>query len=100
MLGLDFGRQVIEVRGSSSFVLVLAMTDSPNAFEGLFMFAAVDTEQLAASGIWLSDKPLHSKLNGRMTAKAVVQTIPNSMKCGGLTEAWRIAWMAYEHNVQ
>jgi L-alanine-DL-glutamate epimerase-like enolase superfamily enzyme len=21
-------------------------------------------------------------------------------KCGGLTEAWRIAWMAYEHNVQ
>lgn len=21
-------------------------------------------------------------------------------KCGGLTEAWRIAWMAHEHNVQ
>src|SRR4051812_15628910 len=30
----------------------------------------------------------------------VVQTLPNSTKVGGLTEAWRIAWMAYEHNVQ
>jgi L-alanine-DL-glutamate epimerase-like enolase superfamily enzyme len=30
----------------------------------------------------------------------VVQTLPNSTKCGGLTEALRIAWMAYEHNVQ
>ena len=25
---------------------------------------------------------------------------PDATKCGGLTEAWRIAWMAYEHNVQ
>ena len=24
---------------------------------------------------------------------------PDCTKCGGLTEAWRIAWMAYEHNV-
>ncbi|MFO0881368.1 MAG: mandelate racemase/muconate lactonizing enzyme family protein [Gemmataceae bacterium] len=25
---------------------------------------------------------------------------PDSTKCGGLTEAWRIAWMAYDHNIQ
>jgi len=25
---------------------------------------------------------------------------PDCTKCGGLTEAWRIAWSAYEHNVQ
>jgi L-alanine-DL-glutamate epimerase-like enolase superfamily enzyme len=25
---------------------------------------------------------------------------PDATKCGGLTEAWRIGWMAYEHNVQ
>ncbi|MFO0928020.1 MAG: mandelate racemase/muconate lactonizing enzyme family protein [Gemmataceae bacterium] len=25
---------------------------------------------------------------------------PDATKCGGLTEAWRIAWMAYEHNIQ
>ena len=25
---------------------------------------------------------------------------PDATKCGGLTEAWRIAWMAYEHGVQ
>jgi L-alanine-DL-glutamate epimerase-like enolase superfamily enzyme len=24
---------------------------------------------------------------------------PDSTKCGGLTEAWRIAWMAYDHNI-
>jgi D-galactarolactone cycloisomerase len=24
---------------------------------------------------------------------------PDCTKCGGLTEAWRVAWMAYEHNV-
>src|SRR5438105_8820804 len=24
---------------------------------------------------------------------------PDCTKCGGITEAWRIAWMAYEHNV-
>lgn len=24
---------------------------------------------------------------------------PDCTKCGGLTEAWRIGWMAYEHNV-
>jgi L-alanine-DL-glutamate epimerase-like enolase superfamily enzyme len=30
----------------------------------------------------------------------VVQTLPNSTKCGGLTEAWRIAWKAYEHDIQ
>jgi L-alanine-DL-glutamate epimerase-like enolase superfamily enzyme len=24
---------------------------------------------------------------------------PDCTKCGGLTEAWRIAWMAYDHNV-
>jgi L-alanine-DL-glutamate epimerase-like enolase superfamily enzyme len=25
---------------------------------------------------------------------------PDATKCGGLTEAWRIAWMAYDHNIQ
>jgi L-alanine-DL-glutamate epimerase-like enolase superfamily enzyme len=25
---------------------------------------------------------------------------PDCTKCGGLTEAWRVAWMAYEHNIQ
>jgi L-alanine-DL-glutamate epimerase-like enolase superfamily enzyme len=25
---------------------------------------------------------------------------PDCTKCGGLTEAWRIAWMAYDHNIQ
>ncbi|MBY0232345.1 MAG: mandelate racemase/muconate lactonizing enzyme family protein [Gemmataceae bacterium] len=25
---------------------------------------------------------------------------PDCTKCGGLTEAWRIAWMAYENNIQ
>lgn len=25
---------------------------------------------------------------------------PDTTKCGGLTEAWRIGWMAYEHNIQ
>jgi L-alanine-DL-glutamate epimerase-like enolase superfamily enzyme len=25
---------------------------------------------------------------------------PDATKCGGLTEAWRIAWMAYEHNIR
>jgi D-galactarolactone cycloisomerase len=25
---------------------------------------------------------------------------PDCTKCGGLTEAWRIGWQAYEHNVQ
>lgn len=25
---------------------------------------------------------------------------PDATKCGGLTEAWRVAWMAYEHNIQ
>jgi L-alanine-DL-glutamate epimerase-like enolase superfamily enzyme len=24
---------------------------------------------------------------------------PDATKCGGLTEAWRIGWMAYEHNI-
>src|SRR5438128_5650838 len=24
---------------------------------------------------------------------------PDCTKCGGITEAWRIAWMAYEHNI-
>src|SRR5205085_7314375 len=24
---------------------------------------------------------------------------PDCTKCGGLSEAWRIAWMAYEHNI-
>jgi L-alanine-DL-glutamate epimerase-like enolase superfamily enzyme len=24
---------------------------------------------------------------------------PDATKCGGLTESWRIAWMAYDHNV-
>jgi D-galactarolactone cycloisomerase len=35
-----------------------------------------------------------------MMAAAVVQTPPNITKSGGLTEAWRIAWIAYEHNIQ
>ena len=25
---------------------------------------------------------------------------PDCTKCGGLTEAWRIGWMAYEHNIR
>jgi D-galactarolactone cycloisomerase len=25
---------------------------------------------------------------------------PDCTKCGGITEAWRIAWMAYDHNIQ
>jgi L-alanine-DL-glutamate epimerase-like enolase superfamily enzyme len=58
------------------------------------------TARQAVNGIWLADKPLHCRLNGSMTARTVVQTLPNSTKCGGLTEAWRIAWMAYEHNIQ
>ncbi len=32
--------------------------------------------------------------------KAVDIVQPDCTKCGGLTEAWRIAWAAYEHNVQ
>jgi D-galactarolactone cycloisomerase len=24
---------------------------------------------------------------------------PDATKCGGLTEAWRVGWMAYEHNI-
>ena len=31
--------------------------------------------------------------------KCVDVVQPDCTKCGGLTEAWRIAWMAYEHNV-
>jgi L-alanine-DL-glutamate epimerase-like enolase superfamily enzyme len=34
----------------------------------------------------------------RQNAVDIVQ--PDCTKCGGLTEAWRIAWAAYEHNVQ
>src|SRR5437879_3697889 len=48
----------------------------------------------------LIDKPLQCKLKGGVTALEVGQTLPDSTKCGGLTEAWRIAWMAYEHNIQ
>ena len=29
-----------------------------------------------------------------------VQTLPNSTNCDGVTEACRIAWMAYEHGAQ
>jgi D-galactarolactone cycloisomerase len=29
----------------------------------------------------------------------LVQTLPDCTKCGGLTEALRIGWMAYEHNI-
>jgi L-alanine-DL-glutamate epimerase-like enolase superfamily enzyme len=25
---------------------------------------------------------------------------PDATKCGGLTEAWRVAWMAHEHNIR
>lgn len=32
--------------------------------------------------------------------RAVDIVQPDCTKCGGLTEAWRIAWAAYEHNVQ
>src|SRR6266446_6427593 len=31
--------------------------------------------------------------------RAVDVIQPDCTKCGGITEAWRIAWMAYEHNV-
>ena len=24
---------------------------------------------------------------------------PDATKCGGLTEAWRVGWLAYEHNI-
>ncbi len=46
------------------------------------------------------NNPSHCKLKGGMTAAAVVQTLPNITKCGGLTEAWLIAWMANEHNIR
>jgi len=42
----------------------------------------------------------HCQLPGGVTARPVVQTLPDCTKCSGLTEAWRIAWMAYEHNIQ
>jgi L-alanine-DL-glutamate epimerase-like enolase superfamily enzyme len=32
--------------------------------------------------------------------RAVDVIQPDCTKCGGLTEAWRIGWMAYEHNIQ
>jgi D-galactarolactone cycloisomerase len=35
-----------------------------------------------------------------LTQKAVDIVQPDCTKCGGLTEAMRIAWAAYEHNVQ
>ena len=34
----------------------------------------------------------------RQQAVDIIQ--PDCTKCGGLTEAWRIGWMAYEHNIQ
>jgi D-galactarolactone cycloisomerase len=34
----------------------------------------------------------------RQHAVDIIQ--PDCTKCGGLTEAWRIGWMAYEHNIQ
>ena len=37
---------------------------------------------------------------GRARGDGVSQNLPDSTKCGGLTEAWRIAWMAYDHNIQ
>lgn len=32
--------------------------------------------------------------------RAVDIVQPDCTKCGGLTEAWRIAWAAYDHNIQ
>jgi len=58
------------------------------------------TARRAVNGIWSADKPLHSRLNGSMTARTVVETLPDCTKCGGLTEAWRIAWTAHENHVQ
>src|SRR5262249_28725113 len=55
--------------------------------------------QAVVNGIWLADKPLHCRLSGSMTASKVVQTLPNSTKCGGLAESWRSGWMAYDHNI-
>ena len=31
--------------------------------------------------------------------RVVGQILPDCPKCGGITEAWRVAWMAYEHNI-
>jgi L-alanine-DL-glutamate epimerase-like enolase superfamily enzyme len=33
----------------------------------------------------------------RRQAVDIIQ--PDTTKCGGVTESWRIAWMAYEHNI-
>jgi L-alanine-DL-glutamate epimerase-like enolase superfamily enzyme len=35
----------------------------------------------------------------RAAVSGIGSSLPNSTKCGGLTEALRIGWMAYEHNV-
>jgi hypothetical protein len=45
------------------------------------------------------EKPLYCKFQGGMKTAVLVQTLPNSTKCGGITEAWRVAWLAQEHNV-
>ena len=37
---------------------------------------------------------------GRARCDGISQNLPDSTKCEGLTEAWRIAWMAYDHNIQ
>jgi D-galactarolactone cycloisomerase len=34
-----------------------------------------------------------------MRTAALVQTLPDCTKCGGISESLRVAWMAYEHNV-
>ncbi len=36
----------------------------------------------------------------RRQGDGVRQILFNCTRCGGLTEAWRIAWMAYDHNIQ
>ena len=39
-------------------------------------------------------------VNEVMGRRKVVKTLPRGTKCGGLTEACRIAWMTYEHDIQ
>jgi hypothetical protein len=59
----------------------------------------IQPRQEAANGIWLPDKPFHCRVSGGMRLAENGQTLPDCTKCGGLTEAWRIGWMAYDHNV-
>src|ERR1700693_1292301 len=59
------------------------------------------TKTLAGeNGISLPDRLFRCMVHERRGGGMVVEPLPNLTKVGGLTEAWRIAWMAYEHNIQ